>query len=233
MNEFDSYAEEYEAALACGISVSGESADFFAQSRIAWLARCLRQFPLRPHRILDFGCGTGTATRFFFEELGAQFVVGVDTSEESLKIARQRATGRPASFRLTEHVPARGDFQLAYCNGVFHHIPVAERDRAARYVADSLQPGGVFALWENNPWSPAARLVMSRIPFDKDAIMVWPREARRLLDDSGLKVIQTDFCFIFPKSLSALRGMERHLTALPLGAQYLVLAQKPTADRSG
>jgi hypothetical protein len=81
-------------------------------------------------------------------------------------------------------------------------------------------------MWENNPWSPGARLVMSRIPFDRDAIMVWPVQARRLVREAGLSVLGTDFAFVFPRSLRFLRSTESSLRRLPLGAQYQVLSIK-------
>ena len=40
------------------------------------------------------------------------------------------------------------------------------------------------------------------------------------------RVLSTDFLFIFPRALGFLRGVERPLAALPLGAQYLMLAQR-------
>ena len=71
-----------------------------------------------------------------------------------------------------------GAFPLVYCNGVFHHVPPAQRPAVVRLVRDSLEPGGLFALWDNNPWNPGARLVMRRIPFDRGAVMLSAREAR-------------------------------------------------------
>jgi hypothetical protein len=109
---------------------------------------------------------------------------------------------------------------------VFHHIPVSERAGAMRYVFDFLRPGGCFGLFENNPWSPGARLVMKRIPFDRDAVMLWPAETRRLMRDAGFEVVRTDFLFIFPRPLAFLRGLEPALCGLPLGAQYMVLGRK-------
>jgi hypothetical protein len=82
-------------------------------------------------------------------------------------------------------------------------------------------------MWENNPWSPAARFVMSRIPFDRDAVMVWPGEARRLASLAGLSVVRTDYAFVFPNVLRFLRRIEPSLSGFPLGAQYQVLSQKP------
>ena len=84
----------------------------------------------------------------------------------------------------------------------------------------------MFALWENNPWNPGTRYIMSRVPFDRDAIVITPFEARRLLRDAGFEIISTDYLFVFPHLLRALRPLERLLTPFPLGGQYLVLARK-------
>ena len=67
----------------------------------------------------------------------------------------------------------------------------------------------------------------SSLPFDRDAILVWPHEARRLLRSAGFQVLRTDYVFFFPRFVAALRPMEPSLRRLPLGGQYLVLVQKP------
>ena len=82
------------------------------------------------------------------------------------------------------------------------------------------------ALWENNPWNPGTRYVMSRIPFDRDANLVWPHQARRMLREAGLRVLRSDYLFIFPRWLKRLRFLESFLSGFPLGAQYQVLAVK-------
>ena len=97
---------------------------------------------------------------------------------------------------------------------------------------DALRPGGWLAFWENNPWNPILRYAMSRIAFDRDAILVWPRSARRLLRSVGLQVFETNFMFVFPAVLAFLRGIEPWLIHPPFGAQYLVLAQKPDSLRA-
>lgn len=229
-SEFDSYAGNYEEALARGIAVSGEGASFFARGRIAWLAKCLRERNVSVTRVLDFGCGVGNATPFLFELLNVKSVIGVDLSEESLEVARRSHRHLTVDYRLTHDYRPDGSVDLVYCNGVFHHIHETERPSAMQYVADCLRPGGLFAFWENNPWSPAARLVMSRIPFDRDAVMVWPQGARSLLRRAGLEPRSTDFLFIFPRPLRFLRRLEPALRKLPLGAQYQVLSEKTTPD---
>ncbi len=127
--------------------------------------------------------------------------------------------------RFTDYVPA-ADIDLIYSNGVFHHIPPQQRPGALDFMWRALRPGGIFALWENNPWNPGTRYVMSRIPFDRDAVILSAPEACRMLRASKFEVRRVDFLFIFPRMLSWLRPLERPLSHLPLGAQYQVLARK-------
>jgi SAM-dependent methyltransferase len=120
----------------------------------------------------------------------------------------------------------RHGIDLAFCNGVFHHIPPDERAAAVDYIYRSLRCGGLFALWENNPWNPGTKYVMSRIPFDKGAITLKPPEARRLLQAGGFEVLSTSYLFIFPRALSWLRAIEPVVSTLPLGAQYQILCRR-------
>ena len=225
--EFDAFASQYDAALEQGISASGENKSYFAQGRLEWLARQLPTLEVRPENVLDFGCGTGSATPFLLSCLGAKSITGVDVSASSLEVAQRTHGSDQVKFGLCEAEQATSTFDLAFCNGVFHHIPLSERLEAVQFVYQALRPGGLFAFWENNPWNPATRYVMSRIPFDKDAITLSPPTASKLLRSAGFEVLRTDFLFIFPRFLSALRPLEPLVSRLPLGAQYQVLCRKP------
>lgn len=225
-SSFDQYAADYDAALAQGLQVSGEDKAYFARGRVAWLAGRLEILGARPESVLDFGCGTGSATPYFYELLPVTSSLGLDTSAKSIEVARQQHGSDRARFgTLAAHQPT-GSMDLAFCNGVFHHIPLAERAGAVSLIYRSLQPGGWFAFWENNPWNPGTRLVMRRIPFDRDAITLTPMAASRLLRDGGFEVVRTDFLFIFPRPLSLFRPLEPMVCRLPLGAQYQVLCRK-------
>lgn len=226
---FDQYADQYESALDKGISVSGESRDYFARGRVEWLSRRLRQENKHVGKMMDFGCGTGSAVPYFLELLKPDKVIGVDVSarclEEGLNLY---ASAHVRFIHLNEFKPA-ADVDLVFCNGVFHHVPLPERLQTARWIFDCLKPGGFFALWDNNPWNPGARLVMRRIPFDRDAVMLSAPEAGRLLHTVGFEVVRTDFRFVFPRMLSLLRCLVPLLVSCPLGAQYQVLVQKPVS----
>lgn len=225
--EFDDYAANYDAALAQGISVSGEDKHFFARGRIAWLADCLRRLEEQPRVVMDFGCGTGSATPYFFDLLGGAAVWGVEVSAGSVDIANRTYGSDRAKFLLHNQYEPREEIDLAFCNGVFHHIRPAQRAEAIDYIYRALRPGGLFSLWENNPWNPGTQYVMSRVPFDRDAITLTAPETRQLLEDGGFQILRTDFLFVFPRMLSWLRGIEPLVSRFPLGAQYQVLCRRP------
>jgi SAM-dependent methyltransferase len=224
--EFDKYAVDYELALAEGLSISGENKDYFARGRIAWLASCLRHLVEEPRSALDFGCGTGSATPHLSDLIGVESVIGLDVSAKSLDVAKRTYGSERAQFFLFNQYQPSERIDLAYCNGVFHHIPLSGRAAAVDYIYRLLRPGGLFALWENNPWNPGTRYVMSRIAFDRDAITLTAPETRRLLRARRFEILRTDFLFIFPRVLSCFRCVEPLIAKLPLGAQYQILCRK-------
>jgi trans-aconitate methyltransferase len=223
---FDTYAGAYDEALDRGLSLSGESKEHFARRRIEWLASRLLQCGHQASQVLDYGCGTGDSTPLLAQRLSAASVTGVDLSEESIVLARRRHGGTKAEFSTIRELTPAARFDVAYCNGVFHHIEPDDRPAALAYIRRSLACGGYFAFWENNPWNPGTQLVMRRIPFDRDAKRISASRARRLLEAAGFDIIVTDFLFLFPRLLALLRPIETKLTRVPAGAQYLVLCRK-------
>ena len=224
--QFDAYAQDYDSALNQGLKLSGERKEYFADGRGAWMKRVLGQ--AGTGRMLDFGCGVGAVTPFLLRHLRLTHLTGSDLSDASLALARQQYASEVVDFcPLGEMKALAGTFDLAHCNGVFHHIPLEHRLDAARSVFDALKPGGFFCFWENNKRNPIVHFMMSRVPFDHDAITLWPHEARGLLRSVGFEVLRTDYHFVFPAALAPFRVLEPALRKLPLGGQYMVLCQKP------
>ena len=56
--------------------------------------------------------------------------------------------------------------------------------------------------------------------------MLSPPEARALLRRGGFDILRTDFCFIFPRTLRAVRKIEDFVYRLPFGTQCQVLCRK-------
>lgn len=224
--QFDQYAQTYDQELAKSLAASGEGRDYFAAGRVAWLAKILGKLGVQPARVFDFGCGDGFTLPLLVKELGAQSGIGADVSAGAIEEGKQKYGAPGLELTTLAAFQPAGDVDVAYCNGVFHHIVPAERDHAVATVRDALKPGGLFALWENNPWNPATRYVMSRCAFDEDAITLTPPETRRLLKKNGFSIVRTDYRFIFPRALRFLRFVENLVYWTPAGTQYMVLAKK-------
>lgn len=226
-NEFDAVASSYDEQLHRGVSLSGERKEYFAQKRVAWLKNRLRGHLHELDSIMDYGCGTGTSIPYLCAAFHPQSVLGIDVSAASLQVARRVDESVPVSFMRPDEYSPHGRVRLVFSNGTFHHIPPGERLAVVKYLRRAVAPGGWIAIWENNPWNPATRLVMKRIPFDRDADPVAAPELVQLLRTGGCVVRNVEFFFIFPRLLRIFRWMEAWLCRLPLGAQYMVLAQVP------
>jgi SAM-dependent methyltransferase len=227
MTELFGDASEYDKMLDQGIRLSGEGKAFFIEGRLAFLRSLLpASFPVRS--ILDFGCGAGETSERLSARFGGAHVIGQDVSGDIISHANQRYRGDSAlSFTDALDAIEPGSIDLCYSNGAFHHIPPAERAGVVSQLLTLTRPGGVVAVFENNPWNPGTRAVMRRIPFDKDAVPVFSPVLKKLLEQGGFAVAPARYLFVFPAFLRLLRPAERCLTRVPAGAQYVILARRP------
>ncbi|MGH8020295.1 MAG: class I SAM-dependent methyltransferase [Opitutaceae bacterium] len=230
---FDSFARRYEDALDKGLRLTGESRDFYAAGRVNSCRKMCIKLGVPVHSVCDYGCGTGDTLPLLEQAFGASRMVGFDTSPESLAEAVRRHGRRDWIMTTSVGRHMEGLCDVVYCNGVFHHIAPAERLRSSAAVSRLLRSGGLWLLWENNPWNPGTRWVMSRIPFDRDAILLSSREARALGESAGLTYVETTFHFFFPSLLRFLRPLENSMRRLPLGGQYLTVLRKSAAPPAG
>ncbi|MEO8592841.1 MAG: class I SAM-dependent methyltransferase [Candidatus Solibacter sp.] len=218
---------EYEHMLRKGVDLTGEDPSYFLRGRVAEVKRRMPS-ACSVRRILDFGCGTGETSAHLAKVFSGAEVFGVDTSENAVRTAETRHGSARVRFGTLDRLAESERFNLCYVNGVFHHIEPADRLSAVTAIRNSLMPGGYFTLWENNPWNPGTRMVMSRIPFDRNAKTLTYIEAQRLVLAAGFELdVPTRFLFYFPKALGFLRGTERFFARVPLGGQYCVVARIP------
>jgi SAM-dependent methyltransferase len=229
MEEVDLFdkSAEYDEMLNKGLALSGEDKFYFAEGRLSDLKKNIPS-SYQIKNILDFGCGIGDATILLKKYFTGALITGIDTASEAINYAKKHNSDSGSiSYSTIEKFTDTNKFDLCFVNGVFHHILPEKRDEALQKIYTYLKPGGLFALFENNPHNPGTRAVMRRIPFDKDAITLSPGESKKLLLKNGFKpLIKTRFLFYFPRKLSFMRPTEKHLVHLPLGAQYYVLVEK-------
>jgi len=222
--KFDAYAQDYSTLHQESVAASGEPSDYFARYKLACLERWLK--PQLESPVLDFGCGTGSLTRHLVHRCSE--VHGYDPSQQSLHEARK---GSPeATFFNAASELSDGHYGLAVLSGVLHHVPPAERLNVLSVVHSKLAPGsGRLVVFEHNPLNPLTRKAVADCPFDDDAVLLWPREAKRLLRNAGFRNVKRHFIVFFPRLLASLRGLEPYLGACPLGAQMMLIGTKPAA----
>jgi 2-polyprenyl-3-methyl-5-hydroxy-6-metoxy-1,4-benzoquinol methylase len=216
VEKFDQHAQGYREAHRESVRLSGENPEYFAEHKLAYLRRA--GVPSGA-RVLDYGCGTGSLTRLLGRSFGV--VGGYDPSAESLAIARSAAPA--VSFYTSENAIPDGAFDVAVLSGVLHHVPPAERPTLLDTVVRKLAPAGRLFVFEHNPYNPLTRRAVRECPFDDDAILLEPRELRRLLATAALSRVQQDYVLFFPRALARLRRLEPLLRRCPLGAQTVTL----------
>jgi 2-polyprenyl-3-methyl-5-hydroxy-6-metoxy-1,4-benzoquinol methylase len=218
--QFDQYAGEYEAMHAASVAASGESTVYFADYKVGVLQR-LGVKSNDP--ILDYGCGIGNLVERLFPAF--ENVHGFDPSTKSLEVAQRRAPSA-VLHADTALIPDQ-HFECAVLSCVLHHVPRAERLELMQTLRRKLSPRGRVFIFEHNPFNPVTRRAVATCPFDHDAVLLWPWEAKRLAKDAGFEAVGLEYITFFPHALAALRPLEPSLSWLPLGAQYVTVGAKP------
>ncbi len=141
-------------------------------------------------KILDLGCGNGRMAGIF-KELKVDYL-GLDNSEELLKIARERFEAKP-NFKfefgdLSDLNLENNKYDLILLFASLHHIPSKElRERVIRQAYASLKPGGRVIMSNWNLWQMTdnykywKQLLNYRLKIKKgvyglsDAFMPWKK----------------------------------------------------------
>lgn len=226
--EFDQFADEYDATHSENIRISGESPEYFAEYKIADIAR--EAVGLGPDvRILDFGAGIGNSVRHVKKYFPKAALTCLDVSHRSLDIARRRFPGL-ANYEAFdgEYIPhADGEFDIAFAACVFHHIDGSRHMHYLEQLNRVLRPGGRLFVFEHNPLNPLTRNAVDTCPFDENAVLINARQMRELFRKAKFDEVTLQYRVFFPGFMRWFRPLERALTRLPLGAQYFVCGQKP------
>lgn len=226
--EFDKFSKDYENLVTDPVRTSfgGGSSEFFHTRKIELLLRFLKRRDMQPSKTswLDVGCGQGELLKLgrgHFREC-----YGCDISEGMLSAASYGIEVRP-QIAATSIPFDSSTFDLVTAVCVYHHVLPEDRMGLTSEVRRVLKRGGIFVMIEHNPLNPVTKLVVSRVPLDKDAQLLSARAARYLTSAAGLKPFPTEYFLYFPKSIYAKLGrIENMLGWLPLGGQYASYAFK-------
>jgi SAM-dependent methyltransferase len=225
--EFDLLADEYNAMHRANVAITGEAPEFFAEYKIADLAR-LAAHSVRPVRdIVDFGSGIGNSIPWFRKYFPQARLVCADVSARSHEIASTRFPGAQRHLLVQDRVPvppASCDLVFSAC--VFHHIPHAQHLHWLRELRRIVRPGGLLVIYEHNPANPLTVHAVRTCPLDANAHLVRPAQLAHYAARAGWRAPAVDYKLFFPHCLRMLRPLEPALQWLPLGAQYRLVARQ-------
>lgn len=150
-----------------------------------------------PLRILDAGCGTGSAMATFLADYGQ--VTGIDIHPLALKYCRKRGLSRIARASVSDLPFASAQFDMVACFDVLYEEAVENDRRALQEFARVLVPGGrVFLRLPAYDW---LRGQHDRTVHTKKRYTL--KEVERLLIQCGLLVDQISYAnmLLFPLAL--------------------------------
>ncbi len=142
----------------------------------------LRLVPERCGDLLEVGCGMGRLSRALAAR--ARSVIGIDLSDEMIRVARERGRDR-AGLRFVcddflTHPFGDARFDCILSMALFHHLPAAP---ALDRMKSLLSPGGVLILHDVRAPESAADWVRSGVEaVATGQILGW---LRRRLGESG------------------------------------------------
>ncbi|WP_457601573.1 GNAT family N-acetyltransferase [Hydrogenivirga sp.] len=154
-----------------------------------------------PKRILDIGCGGGNGTILLSQIFKGAEVVGIDKSEELIRVAKKRVKGDNPVFIHTDFLEFEdgSGFDMMFSNNVFHWFG-HRAEEAYSKVHAFLRVGGYMCIHQGGAWSYfPLRYVMESMLREKGVkVPPYPlfyptvAEMKELLEDVGFKKVYVE-----------------------------------------
>ena len=238
--EFDAHADGYASGMEDPLKRAfGKTLNEFIEPKIDLLVEeldgyCATNSKLcQEVKLLDFGCGAG-ALLIALKRRGFEGCLeGCDLSQKMLdELTKRWKTGPLPRLHAIKGMPLpfpTGSFDIITGSCVLHHIAPAERGAVYSELSRILKPGGRLLFFEHNPFNPLTRLIVSRAEIDRNAVLLKTKEVRQAVTNAGFGNIRIIYYLFFPPRLGGalFRSLERFLSWIPIGGQYMAAAEKP------
>ncbi len=233
--EFDKFSSNYNAGFDNSLkSLAASNQEDYWNIKIDVLLRYLPQDKTKSLKVLDYGCGTADFLRLLAARCPDWDLNGCDISEGMLQEAEARLKECNHSFNLWHNPPdaplPENSYDLITTICVFHHIPPDQWISSAEKLYKALKPGGIFVMFEYNPWNPLTNHIVKNTEIDENAVLLSSLRSADLLKKTGFADLKVRHYLFFPPKYKCLSAFEKYLSAVPIGGQYSIWGTKTEAQ---